>query len=235
MHKAGHQNNPLAQGITREVLEKDLFRSALKKADPNIRMVSNEAMRASINNLLETRPDGAGPDQSVWLFGYGSLLWNPCIPVANWRQALLYGYHRDFRIRLTHGRGTPAAPGLMLGLVAGGSCRGMAMQVPAENLTYELQLVWRREMITGVYIPRWTTLHCGHETVPAITFVTNTNHPGYCGNLDDETVIHMLATGGGMIGTAADYLCSTVDHLEQNGIVDGRLRMLKKQVVERMG
>lgn len=225
-----NQDRPLANGITREVLENDLLRSALAARNPDIRMVSNETMQFSIRHMLASRPDNAAGEHGVWLFGYGSLLWNPCVPVAQWRHARLYGYHRDFRIRLTHGRGSVDAPGLMLGLVAGGSCHGMAMQLPSENLEHELLLVWRREMITGVYTPVWTTLHCPGATVSAITFVTNTDHPGYCGQLDDDTVIHMLATGGGQLGTAADYLKNTVNHLEESNIADGRLRMLRHEV-----
>src|SRR5699024_4904790 len=100
----------------------------------------------------------------------------------------------------------------------------------ADNLAYELLLVWRREMITGVYTPRWTTLHCDDRKVPAITFVTNSDNPSYCGQLSDAAVVHMLATGGGLIGTAADYLKSTVTQLNAQNIVDGRLRMLYRQV-----
>lgn len=220
----------LPQGITREVLERDELRSALSAADPDVALVSNDEMQASIRNMLAQRSSVQEDEAGVWVFGYGSLLWNPCVPVKQWQSALLYGFHRDFRIRLTHGRGSPEAPGLMLGLVSGGSCRGMALQLPPDNLEYELLMVWRREMLTGVYTPRWVTLYSEGKRFSALTFVANARHAGFCSRLADATVINMLATGGGMIGTAAEYLNNTVAHLDQQGIVDSRLRMLRSHV-----
>ncbi|MGN8160713.1 gamma-glutamylcyclotransferase [Salinisphaera sp. SWV1] len=116
-------NRPLPNGITREVLERDELRQALATAHPDVAMISDDKMQGSIRAMLAQRPPAADLDAGVWVFGYGSLLWNPCVPVAEWLDVLLYGFHRDFRIRLTHGRGSAEAPGLMLGLVPGGSCR----------------------------------------------------------------------------------------------------------------
>ncbi len=169
------------------------------------------------------------------MFGYGSLLWNPCVPVAEWLDVLLYGFHRDFRIRLTHGRGSEDAPGLMLGLVPGGSCRGMALRLPPEDLEYELLMIWRREMLTGVYTARWVPLYDRRgSSLSAITFVANAAHPSFCGRLAESAVIDMLATGRGMIGSAADYLNSTVAHLDEQGIHDHRLRTLRARVNARV-
>jgi cation transport protein ChaC len=230
MIQTTEKNEPLPNGITREVLECDGLRSALAETAPEVPLNSDEAIRASIKRMLANRPQSALNGHGVWVFGYGSLLWNPCVPVIEWRNAKLYGFHRDFRIRLTHGRGSPEAPGLMLCLVTGGSCRGMALQLPRANLEYELLMVWRREMLTGVYKPRWVTLYSDGQRLPAITFVANTRHAGFCRDLTETTKIAMLATGSGMIGTAAEYLDSTVAQLDRHGIGDGRLRMLQNQV-----
>ena len=220
----------LPNGITREVLERDGLRAALAARHPDVPMLSDEQMRESITAMLAGRPRPAAANEGVWLFGYGSLLWNPCVPVAEWRDALLYGFHRDFQIRLTHGRGSPEAPGLMLGLVPGGSCRGMALYLAAENIEHELLMVWRREMLTGVYAPRWVALRAAGERVHALTFVVNPRHSSFCGRLPDATVVELLATGGGMIGSAAEYLNNTVAHLDEQTIHDRRLRALRQRV-----
>lgn len=220
----------LPHGITREVLESDELRRAVRACDPDVALIDDRQMRASIDAMLDTRPPAADVFDGVWLFGYGSLLWNPCVTVAEWRAARLYGYHRDFQIKLIHGRGSPDAPGLMLGLVPGGSCQGQALRLPGENLEHELLMVWRREMLTGVYVPRWVELHAGDVRLPAITFVANPRHASYCGRLSDAKVIELLATGSGMIGSAAEYLTNTVAHLDAQGIHDRRLRNLRARV-----
>ncbi len=230
-------NNPastrrlLPNGITRDVLERDALRDALAEAHPDVPMLSDTRLRASVADTLAKRPATAKNGKAyVWVFGYGSLIWNPCVSVAEWCDAHLYGFHRDFRIRLTHGRGTPEAPALMLGLVPGGSCRGMALRIGAADLEHELLMIWRREMLTGVYRPRWVMLHGVDQRLPAITFVVNKRHQNFCDRMPDAVVIDMLATGRGLIGSAAEYLNNTVDYLDQWGIHDRRLRSLRARV-----
>lgn len=219
----------LSGGITRAVLERDGIRRAFEHRHPNVPLNTDAAMQASIARTLAERPPAATPGDGVWLFAYGSLLWNPCVAVTQSRGALLYGFHRDFRLKLAYGRGSPEAPGLMLGLVPGGACRGMALQVSATDLEYELLMVWRREMLTGVYRPRWVEVHAGQTRLPAIAFVVDPTHRCHC-RLDDDEVVRLLATGHGMLGSSAEYLHNTVAHLDAEGIHDKRLRGLQKRV-----
>jgi cation transport protein ChaC len=229
MTHANTKSRLLPRGITREVLERDGLSKAFAAAYPDVAVSSDETRRESIRGLLATRPAGQ-QEAGVWLFAYGSLLWNPCVEVAAWRGALLYGFHRDFRIQLTEGRGSPDAPGLMLGLVSGGSCHGMGMRLPPEDLEHEMLLVWRREMLTGVYKPRWVTLYGDGERWPAITFVIDPHNPRFRNRLDDETMVRMLATGRGVLGSSFEYLLNTVAQLDRQDIPDRRLRMLRGRV-----
>lgn len=219
-----------AIGITREALERDAIRAAMRTRHPEVPLLDQASLHASIDATLAARPAGAAAADGVWLFGYGSLLWNPCVAVAEWSDARLHGFHRDFRLRLTYGRGSPEAPGLMLGLVAGGSCRGMALRVPARNLRHELLMVWRREMLTGAYRPRWVRLRTPGGPLWAVTFVVNRRNRCFCGRLDDAEVVRLIATGHGLIGSSADYLDNTVAHLDAQGIHDRRLRALRARV-----
>lgn len=215
-----------ARGITREVLEDDAVRAAISETHPEVPLLADETLRASMERTLQQRPRRVDTE-GVWLFAYGSLLWNPCIEVAQRSPARLYGYHRDFRLKLTYGRGTPETPGLMLGLVPGGSCRGVALRVPARILRRELMLVWRREMLTGVYVPRWLTLKTPGGDLPAIAFTVDRGHDCYCGRLGEDDTVALMATGQGLLGTAQDYLESTVEHLDSEGIYDRRLHHLR--------
>lgn len=222
----------LPGGITREALEQDALREAMRVRHPEVELVDDADLHASMAATVASRPAAADEHDGVWLFGYGSLLWNPCVAIAERRLARLHGFHRDFKLKLSYGRGSPDAPGLMLGLVPGGSCRGMALRVPGRGpaLEHELHLVWRREMLTGVYQPRWTWLRTDEGRVPAIAFVVNPRHETYRGELDEDTEVELMATGHGMLGAAAEYLDSTVEHLEDQGIHDRRLRRLRRRV-----
>ena len=220
----------LARGITREALQEDAVREAMRTRHPEVPLVPDEALLQSLRDTLAQAPSGVDRDRGIWLFAYGSLLWNPCVPVAESRDARLHGYHRDFRLRLTYGRGSPEAPGLMLGLVPGGSCRGVALRITGHTLQDALHLVWRRELLTGVYCPRWVSLATPAERIHAVAFVVNPNHMCYCGRLDTPSTVELLATGHGLIGSAAEYLENTVAHLDQAGIHDRRLHALRARV-----
>lgn len=225
----------LPDGITRAVLERDGLRRAMEIRHPDIPLRNDDAIRDTLRETLARGP--VGVRSGVWVFAYGSLLWNPCVEVAERAMARLYGFHRDFQLKLTYARGSPDAPGMMLGLVPGGSCRGVALRVVADDLEQELMMVWRREMLTGVYKPRWVDLHTDdsrHRT-RAIAFVVDPTHRGFCGRLGDDAVIELLATGRGVIGSSADYLINTVEHLEASGIHDRRLCALRRAVIAHPG
>lgn len=172
--------------------------------------------------------------ESVWIFGYGSLMWNPGLLVEETRPALLHGYHRSFCLWTPAGRGTPECPGLMLGLRAGGRCRGMAMRIAPDHVEQETQIVWRREMIVAAYLPRWVNVATDEGTVPAITFVVDTRHPRYAGRLPEETMVASIAAAAGRLGRCRDYLNNLVWHLDQLGVEDGPMHRLLDRVEARV-
>ena len=145
----------------------------------NYPMLSPEEREASRQSFLAVIPRGT----DAWVFGYGSLMWNPAIHVAETRSGIVHGYHRWFSLTMMMGRGTPECPGLMLVLDRGGSCRGLAHRVAADTVDSELRILWMREMLGGSYTPCWVTVRTGTGKVRAITFVANRFHPRYCGKL----------------------------------------------------
>ena len=52
----------------------------------------------------------------LWVFGYGSLIWEPGFDFDDRRLATLHGYRRAFCMTSIVYRGTPEAPGLVLAL-----------------------------------------------------------------------------------------------------------------------
>ncbi|MCM5704180.1 gamma-glutamylcyclotransferase [Larsenimonas salina] len=210
--------------ITRDVLERDQLRAHFARHHPEIETLDDTALTASIRTLLDHKPVDTDTD-GVFLFAYGSLIWNPCVAVGERRAVRLHGYHRAFCLRFEHGRGSLEASGLMLGLVDGGHCQGMALEIPGDQLEHELLLVWRREMLTGAYVPRWVSLESEAGLFSAIAFIANSDDESFVGELTDEETIEMLARGAGTLGTCRDYLSNTVTDLRALGIHDAQLEV----------
>ena len=170
----------------------------------------------------------AGED--FWVFGYGSLMWHPGFPHLEVRQARLHGYHRRFCVYSHRYRGTPERPGLVLGLDRGGCCHGMAFKVPAAEGEAVLEYLWEREMVTGVYRPRWLTVRSEAGPIRAASFVVDPGHVQYTGRLPLEDVADLIVQGHGQRGPCCDYLHRTLGHLEALGIRDRGLIKLARLV-----
>lgn len=188
--------------------------------------LSDDELSASLAAALATRPKDAG----WWVFAYGSLLWNPLFPFAEARPALLRGLHRRFCLWSLASRGRPDAPGLVLGLDRGGSCRGVVYRLPDKVATDELRLLWRREMVTGAYTPRWLHLDCDGDPVIALGFVVRRAHRQYAGRLGLDREARVIATASGPLGSSADYLERTRVALVTHGVIDPYLEALAVRV-----
>lgn len=164
------------------------------------------------------------------MFAYGSLIWRPDFQPAESRMARLCGWHRAMCIKSTVYRGTPASPGLVLGLDRGGSCLGRALRVEAERWPAIKAMLDARELVTGVYLPRFVPVRLDDgRRVPAYAFVCDRAHPQYWSGAVDEAV-RLIRQGQGTGGRARDYLASTVEHLAVLGIADRTLGALLTRV-----
>ena len=166
----------------------------------------------------------------IWIFGYGSLMWNPGFPHRVAEPALLHGWHRSFCIYSHRYRGTPERPGLVLGLDRGGSCRGMAFRVGAAHAAEALHYLWEREMVGGVYHMREVGVRTAAGVIPAHAFTVRRTHPGYAGRLSLERTAQLILQGLGGRGPCREYLENTVRQLECLGLVDGPLHRLEQTV-----
>lgn len=168
-----------------------------------------------------------GANEDVWVFGYGSLMWNPAFHFAERHPGLVRGWHRSFCLWTPMGRGSPDNPGLVLALDRGGSCCGIAYRVAAADRETELTLLWRREMVADGYRPRWVTVNCRAGRVRAITWVINRQGNRYAGKLPPETIAKHLATAEGRLGSSREYLENTVTHLDELGIGERPLHNIR--------
>jgi cation transport protein ChaC len=208
--------------VDRLFLQQDGVRNAVRAAGYGHLLLSDEALAESLARTLAAH----GNDGPVWVFGYGSLIWNPTFHFSERRVGRLRGYHRGFYLWSKINRGSPQVPGLVLGLDRGGSCGGIAYRLDAETLHQELGLLWRREMLLGTYRPRWVTIETQTEALRAITFVVDRTKPGYAGRLSDDEIVATVIKAHGHFGACADYLLHTASSLEEHGISDRRLSRL---------
>jgi cation transport protein ChaC len=213
--------------ITREaLLNGSLHAAARKLLGPGVRLMTPEERKAHIAEILAEAPRPG----RAWIFGYGSLMWNPAFRYIERRPALVHGYHREFCLLARAGRGSPERPGLMMSLEPGGSCHGVAYRLPARAAATELDVLWRREMLTRSYRPVWVTARTARGIVHAVTFAANLEHERYRGGLSPETMARYLARGAGPLGRCCDYLFDTVAHLRDMGIHDRRMEALERRV-----
>ena len=201
-----------------------------KTLQPDLRHLTDqyELTEDELDTTFAAVMDSHHDGEDLWVFGYGSLMWQPEFPYEERALATVHGYHRSFCVYSHIWRGTRKKPGLVLGLDNGGSCRGVAYRVRAEQATKTVEYLIRREMVTRVYIPRWVTARIGPRIVRAHTYTAAHNHVQYAGKLSDETALRHILQGHGRGGTNIEYLKNTVARLGALGIVDGPLERLHR-------
>jgi len=209
--------------LTRENMLNGAFVRAHETLLPAHLRWDAEKIRASLFSTLKERPTGA----PVWVFAYGSLMWNPALAIEEMQRARLNGWQRSFCIRLISGRATPEIPGRMLSLDEGGMTEGIAFRLPESTLIHELEMVWTREMITGLYRPVWVDVSLGNgEEIQALAFVSDRLHPHYEQDNRTASVAARIASASGDIGTNAEYVSKLQVTLCAWGIEDDYVREL---------
>ncbi|MGH1357376.1 MAG: gamma-glutamylcyclotransferase [Burkholderiaceae bacterium] len=168
-------------------------------------------------------------DESLWVFGYGSLVWDPGFVFDQVRIGRLDGYQRSFCLRSEIGRGCAEKPGLMLGLDAGGFCESLVFRIPADVLEQETRLIWQREMMRHTYAPTFVPVQTSAGTVQALTFIVDPVADNYIGNIAPAQAARFVATGAGLYGTCYDYVDNLARHLEAVGIHDPAVSSLREQ------
>ncbi len=174
--------------------------------------------------------------QEFWVFGYGSLMWNPGFEHAERREAELEEYQRSFCLASVRYRGTEEQPGLVLALEPkeGATCRGIAFRVSSENATEALAYLRERELGTASYFEKrlpLTLLDTG-ERVFAVCYVMDTQHDKYRGDLDEEERAKIIAKAEGPAGSNREYLYRTVENLEDLDVEEPSIRRIADRVSE---
>jgi cation transport protein ChaC len=184
---------------------------------------------AAAAKFIEQAPPGP-----LWVFAYGSLIWKPAIATTDHRHAVAHGWHRSFCLQLTRWRGSPAQPGLMMGLKRGGRCKGIVHRIADDDRQGLLVRLLHREVgndkhLTGV---RWINVDTDQGRVRALTFWAEPIGLDNWVDLPLSQVARILARACGHIGSGAAYLFHTVSKLDELGIRDGNLWRLQQMVAD---
>ncbi|MEM7198030.1 MAG: gamma-glutamylcyclotransferase [Pseudomonadota bacterium] len=157
-------------------------------------------------------------DQDMWVFGYGSLMWNPEFPHAQQQRARIAGWKRSYCLYSHRYRGTLEAPGLVLGLEAGSYCDGVVLRLQKTHMKDIIAYLWDREMITGGYKPTWTEAKTIETSVKCLTFCINDNHPQYAKGLGFTEKLGLIRGAVGERGPNRDYAIATYHKLGEMGL-----------------
>ncbi len=179
------------------------------------------------------------PNDDLWVFGYGSLMWNPGFAFVEQCDAVLSGFHRSFCLYSHHYRGTFEKPGLVLGLDQGGDCRGSAFRIDAELVDDVVAYLNERELVSYDYLPRYLDIiiatNEGQLVTKAYTFIADIQSTQYAGGLDIKEKASLIMNAEGIAGLNRDYLINTVRHMRNTGFDDDELLTLLNEVERRTG
>ena len=171
-------------------------------------------------------------EQDLWVFAYGSLIWDPAVEVVEYRYGSLPGWHRSFCMRLEGGRATHDRPGLMAALDQGGHCDGVVFRIPAAVVDQDTRFMWHREMFAGSYLPLFFDVETPQGSVEALVFVMDTTNNRYMPDVPRSTAAKMIALAEGGLGPNFTYLDSLVRHLDELGLEDEDVRLLHAKARE---
>lgn len=221
------RHHPALRGLIADP-EQSFFRN-FKPSDLDARMKalgrpdgwrhSDEEVEAARLAFLEGRLDA-----DLWIFAYGSLMWDPGFKFAEVRRAHAPGHARKFILKDNFGaRGSPDAPGLMAALDRGGGCDGLAFRISGEATRHESGVFWRRELLGHAYKPAWISVETALDNLEALTVIANHGADVIRPDMTREEQVRYAATGRGFLGTSLAYIENIAAHFEALGIIDSEV------------
>ncbi|MCO4836487.1 MAG: gamma-glutamylcyclotransferase [Oceanospirillaceae bacterium] len=186
--------------------------------------------QSQILDALDRYLEACPLPEDLWIFAYGSLLWNPEMHVIKSKQGKVSGLQRGFNLLSTVHRGTLECPGLVLSLREGGHCEGMALQISKNTQEKDFKHLWLREMVTMFYVPYLCKVNTCDGDINAITFVADKQHEQYV-DFDAAVCASMIGQAHGGRGSNIDYFNNTLKHLKTLDIHDPLFSDISRHLV----
>ena len=168
-------------------------------------------------------------DRDLWVFAYGSVMWDPGFHAVEIRRARVPGWHRCFDLMVPFGRGTPEQPCLQGGLNTGGVCDGLAFRIPAVAVDRETEILCMREMVCEGYALHFLYAETPQGPIEALAFASDPACPSVV-QLDEEETARIIAIASGFVGPNKEYLDNIVLKLREVGIDDPATERLAMRV-----
>jgi len=175
--------------------------------------------------------------KNIWIFGYGSLIWQPGFQFCHSEIARLKDYKRSFCMWSIHYRGTPKHMGLVLALdnEPRSYCDGLAFKVDEDNADNVLAYLRKRELISDAYLEVKIDIELNSgRLVSAYTYVINRNHEQYAKDLSIKVQADIISSAVGINGPNSDYLFNVTKYLRDLKIEDPELEELSNKTLSRI-
>jgi cation transport protein ChaC len=222
---------PSSLHLTPELVARTLRVVEPEGPEPNWTPISSQQLEDLVSRVEEE----AG-NEEIWVFAYGSLMWNPGFEVAASESAAASGWHRAFSLRIERLRATSDAPGLMLALRPGGSCSGLILKLPCETKKEDLRTLLAREIRYAEVcdMVRWVSVRTPTGIRRALTFWASPKRSQLTEKVPLDEAADLIAQACGPAGSCAEYLHRTVLDLAERKIFDRNLWQLQKLVAARL-
>jgi len=209
--------------LTRKNISQGYLGETIKNIPGSDRVLSDQDLVRERRKIIPDK--GIGED--IYIFAYGSLLWNPTVEYEKQFFAKIFGFHRSFCMKTRLGRGSFKNPGLMLGLDKGGSCQGSAFKLKKNNAIKNIDILFRREMVTGAYKPKLlkTKLENG-EVVLSLAFTVDKKHKNYFSKSTPKIKANLISKAHGFLGSCEEYLNNTLESLSELNITDKEMNSI---------
>ena len=211
--------------LTKKNIADGYIREFINKAQGGDKVLSDKELFQERNKIIPSSIENV----NLYVFAYGSLLWNPTIDFEEQVFGKIYGYHRSFCMLTKLGRGSYKNPGLMLGLDKGGSCKGLLFKLKKKNDIENIDILFKREMVTKAYIPKLLSAYLNDgKQVKALAFTVDKNHKNYFKEKSYVKKIELILKANGFLGSCKEYLKNPSNSLRELGICDKEITNLMK-------
>lgn len=154
----------------------------------------------------------------MWIFAYGSLIWNPGFQPQSTLSARLNGYKRDLCIKSTIYRGTSERPGLVFGLrkMPSTHCFGKLLKINHQEIDKVYDYLTKRELINESYYEAYVDIEAENgQTIKALTYIANEENVQFTTHLSALEKAQMIINAHGQNGPNSDYVLNFMQSFKQ--------------------